>query len=1213
MAGVQDYVATFNNLVVPAAVELYGIDYFTAFGEENPDGRQAQERLNEFGPFELENGDTRVVDMTNAAVQNAVGSLWTGAGGDAAKKFLDAVKKFVGDAPLESVYETASDPQIGLDQMLPLRTSTAKVPPPDPDLQTTEFTADEFTLLFSLMASYSELTFNLQTEGEGVTALGDKYTFRSRKDIRRGRDQDQYYLAVTQPVLQDGKTVLAPLTEQPASYTQSYFNLGNFIPYSVIKNLDIKPVKRGSPLKPDDSPFRANNALYINVPGPGSLTNDGKMLSATSGKGAYFQLARLIAVNHQEALKDVAFDVVRKIFKDTVRQARAEQFTKNPLSAAFGELDETFHKKVPARRKLTPNDFQCFLLERISELSAVHNPEYKHTVMVDTNSQPALITNAVNHTPKKTAQARTLLNLCPDVYGALVPYIRLSRVEYDNKGKILPNSEKELEIPNFLRKSDVEKILKGDLGRAPGAGIKSFSWSLAGVQPAEVDNNITAKLDIYFQTVADFFAGGSDQAGKKNPSFLDLIIASPTITDPDAERSQGQSLRSKPGKCLVGDELHRQYDGVNFRIKVCAGWATPDNMSSMFPNMSSDDEAALESALESTRVSLYLQQVRHNIDFQQDGSVTLSIEYQASLSGLLKGSGSDIFATTERSVKTELTTTTKKQEELEAKRLELKEAGASSAQMKGVEEALEDTVKRLREIREEDKLQKYRKLLDNLFASNKVYSLPISAQELLITPYADLTPLQRAERAKRRKSQSVKVTDAKGQVYDLLAEVARAKTTEAAAEGYSKTASKKFLDIPKEYTGDPADTISIPFFYLGDLIDNVLEQIKDNNGGALDFNFFLSDVEMVDPLLALQFKNIEELVACGTLKNINFLTALIAKEPIKYSEFAGIAQLMNIGDIPISLDAFQLWFKNNVVAKGRSKYLFLHFVKDICNGLITKALRSICFGPTLNFEQRFDAQPLTLATHASIRPGSVVNVKTLARARQNLTCEEKVSKLGLILMPTDSRPKNLKGLFEPDLRRGIYHNYLGSSCGLVKTINFNREDQPYLRESKIQKDGVLGAEQLRELYSAQIEMVGNNLYQNGAYTYISPLLLPSTKKQLELLGLNGYYLVTSVASTITDQSFNTVVHALHEGVKFNENQLIAPETYAGLTSEELDKAYWNMSDPATREGATSADKGPPTRVSNPIPKDETPAQEKVRTDSRAAAYQNPAARYQGGR
>mgnify|MGYP003645652667 FL=1 len=1106
-----------QDLVMPAA-KAFIADYFT----EKPS------RLNEppFGPFIIneESGEARTVTGSDAEVKRVTNQLYGGTGTKWKKKFIKEVR----DARMDWILDWAK-PQ-NMPEILPLASETSPVgPPPN---ESAYLTSEQFVVFMNMLQQIGRVDYG--SAGTFGSSFGSG-NFYKNMWLAGARNQPQW-IALVKPIEIDGEIIMGPLYTQPD--LSGWQTAGN----AEIRRYDqlVGGELGASPTNLDNIPtvFKNPAALYIKPYKLNLLFKGLIERVARSNPDELQTAARAVA---KEIWGDINFAEQKRAIQSALPGSKSEQLQK-PLT------EET---TVPKKRNLTPNDFQCYLLERISELSATHKTNYKHVVMVDTNSQPALVTNAVNHTPKKTEQARTLLNLCPDVYGALVPYIRLSRVEYDSKGKIIPSSEKELEIPNFLKKTDLEKILDGDLGRAPGAGIKSFSWTLAGVQPAEVDNNISAKLEIYFQTVADFFASGSDQGGKKNPSFLDLIIASPTIRDDDAE-----SLREKPGKCLAGDDLHQQYDGVNFRIKVCAGWATPDNLGTMF-KMKDGEEEALESALEATRVSLYLQQVRHNIDFQQDGAVTLSIDYQASLSGLLKGSGSDIFASSSKWAKRNVEAAEKEIDKLDKKRKRLKELGSDSSTMQPVEEKLASAVESLRLIREEDKLEKYRKLLKNLFREGKVYNLPVPAQELLLIPYADLTPSQRAERAKRRKAQNATITDSKGNTYQLLKDLAVADTTEEASKAYSETESKRFVEMRTKYTGDAADTINVPFFYLGDLLDNVLEQIKENQGTALDFNFFLSDVEMVDPLLALQFKNIEQLSACGTLKNVGFLTALIAKNPVKYSGFSGVVQLMNIGDIPISVDAFQLWFKNAVVAKGRSKYFFLHFVKDICNGLITKALRSICFGPTLNFEQRFDAQPLTLAPSTSIRPGSVVNVKTLARARQNLTCEEKVSKLGLILMPTDSRPKNLKGQFNSDLRKGIYHNYLGSSCGLVKNISFNREDQPYLRESKIQKDGVLGAEQLRELYSAQIDMVGNNLYQNGAYTYISPLLLPSTKKQLQLLGLNGYYLVTSVASTITDQSFDTVIHALHEGVKFGQNQLIAPETYTGLTSEVLDRVYWN--------------------------------------------------------
>ena len=138
----------------------------------------------------------------------------------------------------------------------------------------------------------------------------------------------------------------------------------------------------------------------------------------------------------------------------------------------------------------------------------------------------------------------------------------------------------------------------------------------------------------------------------------------------------------------------------------------------------------------------------------------------------------------------------------------------------------------------------------------------------------------------------------------------------------------------------------------------------------------------------------------------------------------------------------------------------------------------------------------------------------------------------MVMFSTDSKGTGLTGNFEKDLKQGIYHQYIGASCGLLKELNFSREEQPYLREAKIQKDGALGAEQLRELFSVDIKMVGNNLFKNGQLTYVNPVLINTTEEQLRLLGLHGYYLITAVKSEVTEGGFTTTLKALQEGIEF---------------------------------------------------------------------------------
>jgi len=1082
-----------------------------------------------FGPYKKSDGTYVTFTGNDADIRQAINRLYGGNGTKSKKEFIQAAQRLMGgkpkykiknrtdDAPEKNPYEGIYILADEFSSILTENSPTTGPPDKDGNLGRSDMTQREFLIFMTLLVEIGSIKF-AGAGGLVSTSKGPNYS----KIAYPSATYPEWFALVYPDQSTGGQYELLGETMFEDDFDIS--SGGTHIkPFSEIK---------GSRTPDPNNPFQQDDVLYLKA----SYWNEVGM-----------ELMARIGRNYQGAIQKYARAIAKEVWKDIIFEDKKRDLLQDGLIGGDGGglIEEV---PPPKERNLTPTDFQCFLLENIAKLSAIHKPAYKHTTIVNTNNQPALALNTINHPPKGHKGVETLLSLCPEVHAALSPYIKISRVEYDEFGKLLPSTEKELEIPNFIDPTDINQIMKGDLGRAAGAGIKSFTWSLDGVQPAEVDNNISAKLVMYFQTVGDFFAG-QDQAGKKNPSFLDLVIASPTI-----KKKGSQDIKTAKSPCPIDDELHRKYDGVNFRIKVCAGWSAPDNLDAMFPSL---DAAAIQDAVNSTRVSLYLQQVRHLINFNENGSVELTIEYQASLSGLLTGKTADIFSKSPDLFDDKIEDLTEKQQKLEEK---LESGSLSKDKEEKTEKEIKEILEKITEEREVDRLVKYRKLLKGLFDNDQVFTLSVPTEELLLPPYGDLTMRQRAKRAKRRQGAPTVVTSTKGTQTEIIKAVSEAATDPSnkdAAEIYSEKATQKF----DAYNGRPATTLEISYFYLGDLLDNILGQIQENQGSPLDFNFFLSEVEMIDPLVAMQAKNIEAMSACGQLKNLEFLDILRRKDPTTFTELAGIVQLMNIGDIPISIDAFQLWFKNNVIQKDRDKYFFLHFVKDVCYNLITLALRSKCFGPSLDFSQRFDAQPLTLDARTKFNPGTVANIISLANAKKTLDCNESRSKLGLILISTDSRPKYLRGNFQKDLKRGIYHNYIGSSCGLVKTLNFNREDQEYLRESKIQKNGSLGAEQLRELYSVSIELVGNNLYKNGNYIYVSPMILPATKRQMQLLGLHGYYLVTSVASTITDNSFNTSITALHEGVKFAENTLLLPESYGNLPAEKIPEGYWDPLNP----------------------------------------------------
>ena len=856
-------------------------------------------------------------------------------------------------------------------------------------------------------------------------------------------------------------------------------------------------------------------------------------------------------------------EIRQKLIADLpeVMKDRSDALKRNVVARAITTEPEELIFKEFEKQNLTPYDFQCFLLENIGALVDLrqsggrYSPDYQNIITVN-SGDPATVINVIQHgsNPEGVEQ---FLNICPEVYGMLTPFLKVSRMEYDDLGNIKIKDgeavEKELKIPNFLTQGDVSGILSGDVGRAPGAGIKSFSWSLDGVQPAEVDNNITATLVMYFQSINDFFHGARS-AGQDEPNFLDLIINAERVKN---MRKKGTCPDTKPDNSreLVGKNITRKAAGNDFRIKVCAGWSVPENLQAVMKNTSEVKIKALKAALRNSRASFFLQQTRHQINFNEDGSVELTVNYQAALAGLLTGKTANILAPSSAIHLQDIEGNKEKICKLES--YEFTDHKAS------IEELREEN----KLLRKQDKLVKYKKLLKKLFGrfesgncagvSPRIYNLSVNPNELLLTPFKDLSVVERQERVKRRQKDGfLKFTTSAGQQSALLDNVTKASYAPGkldAADGYSEEETARLEDILTD------KEINIPFFFLGDLFDSILEQIKENNKGeALNFKFFISDVDMIDPLQAFKLDNLEDLLDAGlNLADASFLNELKKSQPDLFPGGMGITRLMNIGDIPISVDAFQLWFKNNVIKKDRDKYYFLYFVKDICKDLVTKALDSKCFGDELDFKQRFDAVPLTLATKdedmtETLLPGGEYTALQLAKAKTNLNCEtdSRRTSLGIILYSTDAKPRNLIADYKSDFDKGIYHHFIGSSCGLVKKINFQREDQAFLRETKIQKKGALGAEQLRELYSANLDLVGNNLYKNGMYIYINPSLIDADTPFLDYLGLHGYYFVTSVKSTVTPSGFDTQISALHEGIEFRDQALLSAKSgFAGRGTE----------------------------------------------------------------
>lgn len=344
--------------------------------------------------------------------------------------------------------------------------------------------------------------------------------------------------------------------------------------------------------------------------------------------------------------------------------------------------------------------------------------------------------------------------------------------------------------------------------------------------------------------------------------------------------------------------------------------------------------------------------------------------------------------------------------------------------------------------------------------------------------------------------------------------------------------SPNFLDKDAQvnFNRDQNDTI-IQYFFFGDLLHTILDSL---------------------------FNPETKKVAVG-LENTKFILGSFDFDP--YQTNRNPASI-NIANIPISVDFFSEWFRENVINQKSTRRSFpiLNFVRNLSNYLVNNAILEACVNR--NVEKRIMFQTGNISALSSAESNGVM-IDPIGRL---ITLEKPILKTteergnGLPLNGDIEGNPNIEdfyhyivlnangsaltyagsGKYSEDIKAGRFHVEIGSNRGIVKNVKFAKTDMQYLREARFFRNGIDGLLQLSSVYTANVEMFGNTLFLPGMELWINPygfggvdLGRPQqganagSRSLSNILGIGGYHTITGVTTSLTPSSFTTTVNSQH--------------------------------------------------------------------------------------
>jgi hypothetical protein len=202
------------------------------------------------------------------------------------------------------------------------------------------------------------------------------------------------------------------------------------------------------------------------------------------------------------------------------------------------------------------------------------------------------------------------------------------------------SAQKMIDFAGLRSQGVLSKITESRDQLGTNVGVKSFSWNFDNKHQG--DRIIKANLELYFGSMVELL----------NATYLNFIKTgldpkpSSRTPEPDDPTSRPQWLQNRINrrkevikKGEIPQELQADSGAKGFKIlKVKCGWAIPQNT-----NLKMLTDSFMSGIKASQRVIL-LNLSKYNINFGENGTVTLSIEYVGSFDAQMLTNHTDVLA-----------------------------------------------------------------------------------------------------------------------------------------------------------------------------------------------------------------------------------------------------------------------------------------------------------------------------------------------------------------------------------------------------------------------------------------------------------------------------------------------------------------------------------------------------------------------------------------